>query len=131
VVERKTLADYQIGNFVYTTFLAPTRRAARLLTSMERRQTFHPSGLFVDGRHLSDLVISDWRIARSAFRALAHSSMWPEYLSLLTLPELMEEWMARALPGREAVARNEILRLYLAALADRPNGVERVIVSRR
>jgi hypothetical protein len=57
--------------------------------------------------------------------------MWPEYLSLLTLPELMEEWMARALPGREAVARNEILRLYLAALADRPNGVEGVIVSRR
>jgi len=41
---------------------------------------------------------------------------------MIILPDMLEAAWARALPGREAAARNEIIRLVLATLArrDRP-----------
>jgi hypothetical protein len=34
---------------------------------------------------------------------------------IVVLPELLEDAWARALPGREAAAENEVLRMFLAA----------------
>jgi hypothetical protein len=34
---------------------------------------------------------------------------------VILLPEMMEQAWAHALPGREAAAQNEVMRLYLAA----------------
>jgi hypothetical protein len=43
-------------------------------------------------------------------------SMWPSDLYLpvmdITLPKLLEQAWARALPGREAAAQNEVLRAF-------------------
>ena len=50
---------------------------------------------------------------------------------MISLPELLEVARARALPGREAAAQNEVLRLHFAALAtcpDRPRAMIRVII---
>ena len=40
--------------------------------------------------------------------------------AMIPLPELLEAAWARALPGREAAERNEMLRLCFAALATCP-----------